>query len=93
MWHASLAFQTANGPIPFEKWKRKQLKAGIRTGEMLLLGCGASRKRMIFVTEPPGVCLHIQVVLAPHELNMLPPEWMSIPAVDELGPCRIIREG
>lgn len=46
----------------------------------------------VFVTEPPGDCLHVQKPLTEAERARLPAGWMQIPAVDERGPCRVLRE-
>ena len=40
-----------------------------------------------FVTDPPGIAVHLQRSLTVDEQALLPQGWMEIEAVDELGPC------
>jgi len=56
-----------------------------------LRGVGESSK-WVFTTNPPGIAVHVQKPLTEKEESYLPPGWMEIPAVDELGPCITVGE-
>jgi hypothetical protein len=46
-------------------------------------GCG---QKWAFLTDPPGLAVHLQRGMTDEERSLLSDEWLEIPARDELGP-------
>lgn len=86
VWHVSAAYHSNTGPKQFLQMTKTQVFKGIDLGDRLLRGVGCNR--IVFVTDPPRMAIHIQKALTPEEIAYLPEGWMQIPAVDERGPCR-----
>ena len=47
---------------------------------------------MEFVSDPPGLAIHVQRRLSDEEIRKLPQGWCGIEAVDELGPTISVRD-
>lgn len=89
VWHVSVAFQSAFGPLPVETMRRKLIKNGVTLAKSLLQGVGGSRT--VFTTDPVGCAIHVQAPLTDKEINMLPRGWMEVPAVDERGSYKLLK--
>ncbi len=90
MWHASVSWQTRQGPLPVAKLRRWQRKEAVKLLHQLLGGVGTGRA-YLFVMEPPLSAVHLQRRLSVEELAILPPEWLAIAPRDEIGPTRAFK--
>ena len=91
VWHASVAHQSPRGVVGVCELRHKRIREGVGVGRELLQGVGVG-SHVSFTTDPPGHAIHVQKPLSEAEILLLPKGWMEIPAVDELGPCRVIKE-
>ncbi len=66
------------------------MKEAIKFALIQLHGVGQGGSNWYFLTNPPGMAVHVQKPLTDGEKLMLPRGWLSIPAVDELGPVSVI---
>lgn len=72
----------------FSDWRRNQIREAYQMALDDLSGVGLDRR--VFTTVPPGYCLHVQAALKPSEIDLLPPGWMDIRAIDERGPVQSV---
>jgi hypothetical protein len=79
VWHASIAFLKASGPVPIARWGEGTLRDARRRLSIALEGVGTG----VTVVQEKGKALHARRSLADEEIARLSPAWLQIPARDE----------
>ena len=88
VWHASVTMRSTDGPRKFYSLTELQISRGARIAKKLLARVGGML--WLFTTEPPDCAIHVQKPLTDKETALLPNAWMAAPALDDLGPCRVL---
>lgn len=83
VWHVSVSFPGKPGTATEFKSSQQKVALAIVRESLADVGTGKMWK---FCTDPPGRAFHAQKALSDGEILFLSNDWLSLPAIDEIGP-------